>query len=373
MRILIVGAGVGGLALAAHLRQAGLQPLVVERAAEWHQPAYVISLWSNALATLEPLGFAARIAGVGVRPTGEVIRDHTGKIVKRLDYGEVIARHGPLVLLHRADLHRALRELAADVPVRLGVAPERLEQGDNGVEVTFTDGTRATFDAVVGADGTHSAVRELAFGAQEATYSGITSWIYMMPPVAPFPAEINDLFGHGSYCAAIPYGGETLCLCFMLKGPARHPDPPGERIATLRALFRAFGWIVPRALDSMHDPREIAHADIYELRATRWCAGRIALLGDAVHTYIPGFGAAMALEDASVLAAELAQATPDTVAEALAAYHERRHQRASHIRHSAEFLEQFSLISNPLGVWLRDTLLRATPDTLVTRSLEDNL
>jgi 2-polyprenyl-6-methoxyphenol hydroxylase-like FAD-dependent oxidoreductase len=123
----------------------------------------------------------------------------------------------------------------------------------------------------------------------------------------------------------------------------------------------------------MHDPHEIVHADIYELSARRWSAGRVALLGDAVHTYIPGFGAAMALQDASVLASELARATPATVEKALAAYIERRRDRTNHMRHAAEFLEQFSLISNPLGVWLRDALLRATPDELVTRSVESNL
>src|SRR5947208_1298461 len=121
MRVLIVGAGIGGLALAAHLKREGLQPVVIERATNWQQPGYVISLWSNALQTLVPFGFSHRIEGVGLRPSGEVIRDHTGEIVKHLDYREVIEKHGPLALLLRADLHQALRGLVEGVPVRLGI------------------------------------------------------------------------------------------------------------------------------------------------------------------------------------------------------------------------------------------------------------
>lgn len=250
-----------------------------------------------------------------------------------------------MILLRRADLHRVLRDLARAIPIHLGMVLQAVEERGDGVEVTFGDGSRATFDALVGADGQLSQVRALRFGPGGVTYTGATSWLYMAPPVVAFPEEINDLFGQGRYIGAIPDGNDRLCPYFMLQAPARRPDPPERRVQVLRREFADFGWAMPALLTSMDDPGAIYHPDIYGVSLDRWHAGRVALLGNAAHAFVPGFGAAMALEDAWVLAEELRTVGRSGVERALASYVDRRRPRIARVRRSSTFLEEFTIPS----------------------------
>jgi len=99
----------------------------------------------------------------------------------------------------------------------------------------------------------------------------------------------------------------------------------------------------------------------------------VALVGDAAHAFIPGFGGAMALEDAHVLADELHRVTDGHVEQALEAYTARRRPRIARVRLASDMLEKFTMIHNPFVVLMREAMLRRAPDALVTRSIEDLL
>lgn len=307
MKVLIVGAGFGGLALAAYLQREGHMVSIVEKKQDRPQAGFVIGLWKNGIHTLEPFGVVERIQQVGVPIAEEVIRDQTGTIVARMDYQSLIDRYGPVFLLLHTDLHQILRELTEGVPIDFGTTVSTIEEGQHYVSVTLSDGTQEDFDLVVGADGIHSQVRQLLFGDEGLTFSGLRIWFSLLPAGREKPSEPNDLFGRGEYVGVFPTKGEQLGVLFLASMPAREPDLPEKRIAYLRERFGDFQWIVPTILQSLHDPATIFADDIDQVVLETWYRGRVALLGDAAHAVSPttAMGGAMALEDAQVLAEEL--------------------------------------------------------------------
>lgn len=128
MKILIVGAGIGGLALAAHLRKDGHDLVVVEKTTTWKHVGYILGLWPNGIRTLEAFGFPELVQQVGMPEIDEYMRDQSGVIIKRVEYRAIAQRYGSVVLLLRSDLHEAIREIAQGIPIRFGTTVNALEQ-----------------------------------------------------------------------------------------------------------------------------------------------------------------------------------------------------------------------------------------------------
>src|SRR5579859_6004396 len=170
MKTLIVGAGIGGLALAAHLRKNGHELVVVEQTTAWKQVGYILGLWSNGIRTLDEFGFPERVQQLGMPDIDEYMRYENGALLKHIDYRTLTERYGPIVLILRSDLHSAVQEVAEGIPIRFGTTVNALEQRKDGVSATLSDGSREVFDLVVGADGIHSRVRELLFGPVALSY-----------------------------------------------------------------------------------------------------------------------------------------------------------------------------------------------------------
>lgn len=160
-RVLIVGGGIAGLALAPMLTRIGVAVDVIEREPAWRPVGTGIYLPGNAARALRVLGLEAQVASRAVEIARQRFHDQHGRLLCEVDVAELWAAVGPCLALHRAELHGLLREAAGDVPIRIGRAVERLAQRDGIVSVELSDGTRGEYDLVVGADGIHSAVRRL--------------------------------------------------------------------------------------------------------------------------------------------------------------------------------------------------------------------
>ena len=162
-RVLIVGGGIAGLALAPMLARTGDEVEVVERERAWRPAGTGMYLPGNAARALRAFGLEAQVASRAVAIAHQRFYDHNGRLLCEVDVAELWAAVGPCLAVHRAELHALLREAAGEVPIRFGLAVERVAQRDGAVSVGFGDGTSGTYDLVVGADGIHSAVRRLAF------------------------------------------------------------------------------------------------------------------------------------------------------------------------------------------------------------------
>jgi 2-polyprenyl-6-methoxyphenol hydroxylase-like FAD-dependent oxidoreductase len=321
-RVLIVGGGIAGLALAPLLARRGLAVEVIERAQASQPVGTGIYLPGNAVRALRALGLEPRVASRAVEIGRQRFCDHRGRLLFEVDVAELWAAVGPCLAVHRAQLHALLREAAGEVPVRTGLAVERLAQRDGIVFVEFSDATTGEYDLVVGADGIHSAVRRLTVApAAVPRPVGQVGWRFL----APRPAEIatwSVMLGPRTAFLTVPVDADRVyCYCDV----ASHSDTP-ER---LDELFAGFADPAPALLDAGGD---VHVSTIEEVALDHWSHARVVLIGDAAHATSPNMaqGAAMALEDALVLS-DCLHRTP-AIADAVAAFETRRRPRTEWVR-----------------------------------------
>jgi FAD-dependent urate hydroxylase len=353
-RVLIVGGGVAGLALAPMLARTGVAVEVIEREPAWRHAGTGMYLPGNAARALRALGLEARVAASAVEIERQRFYDHRGRLLFEVDVGALWAGVGPCLALHRAELHELLLETAGDVPIRIGLAVERLAQRDGVVSVGFSDGTSGEYDLVVGADGIHSAVRRLTFAPTAVPRPvGQIGWRFL----APRPPEVTTwsvMLGRGTALLTLPLAGDrAYCYCDVV---SRRDHDTAERgpAERLGELFAEFAEPAATLLDALDAAADIHVSRIEEVALDRWADERVVLIGDAAHATSPNMaqGAAMALEDALVLSHCLhdIRAIPD----ALAAFDARRRPRTDWVRAQTHRRDH----TRYLPPAVRDTLLR---------------
>jgi FAD-dependent urate hydroxylase len=331
-RVLIVGGGIAGLALAPMLARTGVAVEVIEREPAWRLAGTGIYLPGNAARALRALGLEARVASRAVEIARQRFYDHRGRLLFEVDVAELWAAVGPCLALRRGELHAILRDAAGDVPIRIGLAVERLAQRDGIVSVEFSDGTSGEYDLVVGADGIHSAVRRLMFEPTAVPRPvGQVGWRFL----APRPPEVTTwsvMLGRGTAFLTLPVDGDRVyCYCDVVS-PRDHDTPERGPPQRLSELFSDFAEPATTLLDALDAAADIHVSTIEEVALDRWAQERVVLIGDAAHATSPNMaqGAAMALEDALVLTDCVSRiaAIPD----ALAAFQARRRPRTDWVR-----------------------------------------
>jgi FAD-dependent urate hydroxylase len=326
-RILVVGAGIAGLAAARTLARAGFSAEVVEREPAWEETGTGIYLPGNAARALRALGLEQSVSERAVVIPRQRVSDHRGRLLVEVDLAELWDGVGPCLALPRADLHAVLLDGARDVPIRMGADVRGLREQRGTLSVEFRDGTAGKYDLVIGADGIRSTVRRLAFG-DDATARpvGQVGWRF----VTACPPEITTwsvMLGHRTAFLTIPMGnGRVYCYCDVVSSSGEEPEED------LGQLFSGFAEPVPELLDSVPERDVVHRSAIEEVALDSWLRGRVVLVGDAAHATSPNMaeGAAMALEDALVLAECLSRL--ETVPAALSAFEARRRPRTDWVR-----------------------------------------
>jgi FAD-dependent urate hydroxylase len=228
-RVLIVGGGIAGLALAPMLARTGVAVEVIEREPAWRPAGTGIYLPGNAARALRALGLEAQVASRAIEIPRQQFYDHHGRLLFEVDVAELWAAVGPCLALRRAELHTILRHAAGDVPIRLGLALERLAQHNGVVSVEFSDGTSGEYDLVVGADGIQGAVRRLTFEPTAAPRPvGQVGWRFL----APRPPEVTTwsvMLGRGTAFLTLPLDcGRVYCYCDVVS-PETTTHPSAAR------------------------------------------------------------------------------------------------------------------------------------------------
>jgi salicylate hydroxylase len=335
-RILIVGGGIGGLAAALALEGQRAEVILCEQTPRLSEIGAGIGLAPNAIKALRALGLEEKINAIAWASDYAVIRSwRDGRAISRTYQGDYRERFGaPSVTAHRADLLGVLAGALSTTDVRLGLRCVGIETRARGAAARFADGSVIEADIVVGADGIHSKVRESLFGADAPRFTGCICWRGMAPADA-VPRDINTadvtlwMGPRGHVVHYLVRRGELLNIVAHVDSDAWTEESwtrecsVDEVMATYAAWNPALTRVFPASTRWYkwalydRDPPE------------RWSKGRATLLGDSAHAMLPylGQGAAMAIEDACVLAGLIGRAGDD-IDGALLAYERMRLPRA---------------------------------------------
>lgn len=317
----IIGAGIGGLALAGFLSRAGTKVAIYEQAHAFQRIGAGIQMSPNAMRVLRALGLEAGLRRTAFQTPSWLSRVwDSGEYLGELTFGaHAEQRYGaPYLLMHRGDLHAALFSAVPPELIAFEKKLTGLDRNGPGVCLRFSDGSTADADAVIGADGVHSLVREILLGPEKPKFTG------RVAHRTTFPSALM--------------GGFSLDTCTKWWGPDRHiviypvranreetyfvtsvPDPDWDveswsargDMDEVLAAFTGFHDDVQRVLTACPQVHKWALFERDPLPF--WGDGPIVLLGDACHPMTPYMaqGAASALEDAAVLARCIHQGTDD--------------------------------------------------------------
>ncbi|WP_191971337.1 FAD-dependent monooxygenase [Streptomyces luteolifulvus] len=302
LEVLVVGAGIAGLASAIALGREGMHVDVIERSPESRTAGAGLFLPGNSVRALTALGLGKHLSALGAPVPGQRLMDHRGRALADIDMADLWRGTAGCVGITRGDLHAALQDIVP-VPVRHGVTVDSLKHSDDGVQVEFSDGGSARYDVVVGADGIRSSLRELVDPAAAARYLGQASWRFLTGDAADIDRWTVWL-GPGTAFLAYPVSGGRVCCYADVAAPS--PEDP-TTAAGLARLFSGYDQRV-RDLLATPDAHEAYFSPVEEVRCETWARGRVVLVGDAAHASSPNMaqGVAMAVEDAQVLAEVLA-------------------------------------------------------------------
>jgi 2-polyprenyl-6-methoxyphenol hydroxylase-like FAD-dependent oxidoreductase len=351
-KILIVGAGIGGLAAAIALRQAGFGVEVFERAAALTPIGAGIGLSPNAIRVLKHLGLMQEVVEKGTIIAAAVTYNSKGEVLGRMPTN---ATDVPSVCLHRADLQQALLSALPPDCVLLGEQFVDFDKTGSVVTARFASGRTASGDALIGADGLFSRVRTQLIGDGKPIYRGYQCW----RGVCDYPASelLTETFGPGLRLGVVPIGHRGTAWWCTANESELANEPDGAKSKLLR-LFANWHQPIPEVIGATA-PTVIIKTAIYDRQPVKkWSTGSCTLLGDAAHPTTPnlGQGGCMAIEDALVLARCLSDCPDSTTA--FRVYERLRYARTATVTRISRYYGVIGQWKNPGAVWFRNTLLR---------------
>ncbi|MCA0450333.1 MAG: FAD-dependent monooxygenase [Proteobacteria bacterium] len=343
LRIGIIGGGIGGVAFARALRLRGIDAHLFERAPAFGEVGAGVQMTPNAVKVLNALGLSEALDRIGFLPEAMVGRTwDTAEEIFRTPLKDSCPRlfGADFHHVHRADLHAILADGIPAASVTFDAACTGVETRGSTAVAHFADGGTYEADLIVGADGIHSAVRDSLWGKTDAQFTGHMCWRALVP-VEKFPLSFvtpDASFWMGPKAHVVTYyvkGGAAVNIVAVSETKEWVTESWTER-STLDELLGAYkGW--HRDLIELFERTDPAYTFKWGLfdrdPMAQWAQGHATLLGDAAHPMLPFLsqGAAMAIEDAYVLAEALAKHKSD-VEPALLAYETERRPRTSRVQ-----------------------------------------
>jgi salicylate hydroxylase len=374
LKVLVAGGGIGGITCVLALRQRGIECQLFEQAPAFGQVGAGLQVSSNAARVLLRLGLGEALKRVATYPQGRDYRAwDNGDRLYYTPLGERAEAHfgSPYYAAHRADLLDVLLSGLGEHGFRLGSRVERVDQDANGVTVTLADGSTASGDILIGADGIHSTVRAQLFGRELPRYTGNVAWRGLVPAERVAHLDLGSVVGvwMGPNRSIVQYyvsAGRT----FNWIGISRSAEPARESwLAEGKvedALAEYDGWHSTIRTIIGATPKVLRQA-LYDREPLQdWRVGRIVLLGDAAHPMMPFYaqGAAQSIEDAYVLAGCIA-AGQEAPVEALARYVRLRQPRTAWMQGLARQEEELYQTNDAAAIQARNDRMRANrvPET----------
>ena len=334
LKAVIIGSGMAGLATGISLRQAGYKVEIYEKTSELRPAGAGISLWSNGIKVLNKLGLGREIAAIGGQMNRMEYRNQDGEVLNDINLLPLIEQVGQRPYpVSRTDLQNLMLDAFGKEDVRLGMRCVSVEQDENSATAIFEDGTTATGDVLIGADGIHSVVRTYITGEKtQLRYAGYVNWNGLVPASSDLAeSDVWVIYvGEGKRASMMPVGDNRFYFFFGCPQPQGTQVAPKDIQAELKEIFA--GWAQPvQNLINKLDPEQVNRLEISDIEPlSHLVQGRIALVGDSGHATTPtlGQGGCQAIEDAEVLSRYLIT-TNISVADALKRYELARKERVA--------------------------------------------
>ncbi|MBV9189370.1 MAG: FAD-dependent monooxygenase [Betaproteobacteria bacterium] len=343
-KVLIAGAGLGGLTVAACLIKRGFKVQVFEQAPKLGEIGAGIQQSANAVKVLYDLGLRDQLDRVGVKPSEyEFRRFDTGELLHKIPFAQAHERnHGaPYYHLHRADFHQILHDKVRSLDpncITLNARVTGFSENGRGATLKLADGTTASGDIIIGADGIKSAIRNQIVGETPVKYTGYVAWRVTVPR-GKLPKDIMELVG------TVWCGPKNHCVVYWLRRgellnfvgcpeDASWDEESWNQRRPWEELKNAYvGWNpkIQAIIDGAERDQCYRWSLFDRKPIDNWSTERVTLLGDAAHPTLPFIaqGACMAIEDGAVLARALEGA--ETVPEALELYQRARVYRTARV------------------------------------------
>jgi salicylate hydroxylase len=372
-RTAVIGAGIGGLTLAAALGRRDLDFHVYEQAPRLGEVGAGIQLTPNAVLLLHRLGLRDLLEDTAVTIEAvEMRRWSDGRVLRSARLGAQAEElfGAPYYAVHRADLHSALLGLVDGDRIRLDSRCTSIEEGADSVALGFADGHTATAGLVVGADGIHSRIRAELLDDRpqfsgESVYRGLVP-ADRMPGLAA-ERKVVIWLGPGQHLVCYPVSAGKQ-ISFAATAPAGDWfEESWSATGTVADLLAAYDGWDPTALGLLAAADHTSRWALHDRdTAEHWTSARLAVLGDAAHPMLPFFaqGAAQAIEDAAALAVCLAEAGtgPGAGTGALARYAEVRRERTDEVHRISRRNSVMLHLPDGEEQRRRDTVMAAADD-----------
>ena len=351
-RIAVIGAGLGGMTVAGLLQRHGFPVNVYEQAPAFSRIGAGIHLSSNVMLVMRRLGIERTLSDIALHPDAFVSRQwDTGEVLFELPFDPASeARYGAAYInVHRGDLHSVLESALVPATIAFGKKLSHIDSSSSAVRLFFEDGSQAEADLVIGADGLNSKVRDHLLGPEKPHYTGHIAHraIFRATLLNGLPIRAcTKWWGPGHHILVYYMTQAREEVYIVTSAPQQEwtssaafvPCDRGELIATFDGYHAELRQVVKAAT-------EITKWPIFDREPVeRWSGDRIVLLGDACHPMRPymAAGAAMAIEDAGILARCIAEIGSADAGESFAWYEANRKPRVRKV-------QQISMVNT----WLR--------------------
>lgn len=358
----IIGGGIAGLTFSLCLSDTEFECSIFEKSTEFSEVGAAISIFPNALCVMDELGLLQEILDVSGQMQNVFLKTSKGSILSKSspvsDY--------PVVCIHRKDLHQILlKHTGAKLYTQHElVSVSNLEDGK--VEVKFTHEKTKVFDAVIGADGIHSIIRQHIIKDGRPVFRGYNIWRGIV--ATDFKMGYgSETYGSGQRVGIVPIKDGVYGWWATLNEDFMEDDQPEGSREKLRRLFGEWHHPIPEFIENTEHILKNSLSDRKPVKG--WTKGNITLLGDAAHPTTPnlGQGGCMAVEGAYILAKSIEKYGIGH--KAFARYEELQYPRAKLIINESLKLGRMGQLSNPFLVWIRNFIFKITPSSVAMKMI----
>lgn len=370
MKVIIIGAGIAGLSTAIGLKKARIKVELYEAAPAFKPLGAGLGLGANAIKGFMALGIEQDVIPAGKVMASFAILDHKARPISVASDEQLLGKHGiQNFTIHRAALHEVLLRHAQGIPVHLGMSAVSYKRVGEKVEVHFADGSQASGDLLIAADGIHSVIRRQLIPSSLPRYAGYTCWRGVVNNFDTTSIRGSETWGPQGRFGIVPLTDNQLYWFAVVNAKEGDPAFKSWGAKEIEHHFKNFHDPIPQIISGTPSSN-IIHGDIYDMKPLKhFYFDRCLLIGDAAHATTPnlGQGACQAIEDAATLPGLISKMSLE---EAMHAFELRRVARTRTIIERSGQLGKIAQWENKLMIRLRNSLFRMMPASFNDKQID---